>query len=78
MTRITIHMPAGEADTPKGTFQERFGPHAFDSQLGQGVPFTYEGSRFGSGRLVAAEVAPGGESAELTFDLPVSAPRLEA
>jgi len=62
--RISIRQRAGE--------HERFGPSAFDSQLGQKVPLTVGDQFDGIATLVAADVSTDGSEVEVAFEVPDS------
>ena len=48
---------------------ERFASGAFNRLIGKDVPVTLPNGRHVMGKLIAAEVAPDGASAELTVEL---------
>lgn len=72
--------PAGTVDVPgKGTFPQKFMPGAFDRQIGKVVPLRF-GERpepgtadarpaLGHVRVIAAEVAPGGNGVMFTYEV---------
>ena len=59
MSQLSFWEPAGE--------NERFDPHAWDSQIGNQVPFR---PGPGSCTLIAAEVAGDGSGVTLTIEIP--------
>lgn len=67
--RIQFRHNAGQVETPKGTFPERFAPDAFDSQIDKEVPFKLENRKVGTATLIAAEVIDDGCAALLTYEV---------
>jgi hypothetical protein len=59
--RVKFWQPAGE--------YERFAAHAFDSFVGQEVPFKIKGIERGQATVVAVEVAEDGTGANWTLDI---------
>ncbi len=59
--RVKFWHPADE--------HERYAPHAFDSLIGQEVPFKIEGAERGRTTVVAVEVAEDGSGATWTVDI---------
>ena len=53
----------------KGWSVPQFASDAFRSQIGKVVPLTWEGRRFGHGRLIAADVADDGYSVQFTYEV---------
>ncbi|GGJ86853.1 hypothetical protein GCM10011583_18050 [Streptomyces camponoticapitis] len=60
-----------EQPAPAGTV---FTADAFEGQIGTDVPVNIEGGSAQTGRLVAAKVADGGQSVEMTIDVDVTIP----
>lgn len=59
---ITCRMPAGE--------DMKFGPDAFERQIGTGCPVVLEGGRRVQGTILSAKVTDDGDFADVTLQIP--------
>jgi hypothetical protein len=64
--RYTAWVPAAEG--------ERFGPGAFDGQVGRATRLNFFGTAIGWATIVSAEVAGDGSGVTLTFDAELQEP----
>lgn len=62
MTRITVNQPAASG--------EAFTPGCFDSQIGKAVSLNIPGGAPATAVIVAAAIAQGGVSVDLTLEVP--------